>query len=173
MRPKRPRPSEVVLPAAPATAPARPTKGGKGLPRKTTLPVHAPIPSLGAPAKSTAKGRGKAGAKKNLPTKRTKKAPPTPQGKYKSAEIIEDSEEEYDLGETAGTGGGAGEEDDEDEFAKMVGESMAGGEVEEDEEEDDDDDEDEEEDDDDELGGARLAVRRDANPGGNGESEWL
>jgi hypothetical protein len=102
-----------------------------------------------------------------------KKAPAVQQGKFKSAEIIEDSEEEYDLG-TSEVGGQAdanrddgGGEEDEDDFAKMLGESLA-----EDADgagEEDDDDEEEEEDDEeyeDELEGARFAPRQSKNSSG-------
>ena len=137
-------------------------------------------------------GRGKANPKKSAPAKKAgTKAPPTPQGKFKSAEIIEDSEEEYDLGTATVEPASAQAEadDEEDDFAKMLGESLAGGTEEAgDEEEDDDDDEDDDEDDDDELGGATLVVRQDAScefaclvlslwadrPAmANGQSEWL
>jgi len=154
-----------------------------------------PAPSTAAPTFNQATkaiGRGKANPKKAAPTKKAvKKAPPTPQGKFKSAETIEDSDEEYDLTTRAAEpeGQAVDVEDEEDDFAKMLGESLAGGTQEAgEEEEDDDDDEDEEDEDDDELGGARLVVRQDASceyncmapvhlannsAMANGESEWL
>ena len=125
-----------------------------------------PQPNPAAPTFNQAAkaiGRGKANPKKPAQTKKAvKKAPPTPQGKFKSAETIEDSDEEYDLGADNNVQQ-AEEDDEEDEFAKMLGESLAGGaEDGGQEEEDDDDEEDEDDDDDDELGGARLVVRQDA-----------
>ena len=85
------------------------------------------------------------------------KAPTTPKGKYKSAEIIEDSDEDYGLNEDA--------EGEEDEFAKMVGESLAVDEGDGDEGEGDEEDDDEEEDEGDELGGATLVVRDEGSAG--------
>jgi hypothetical protein len=128
--------------------------------------AHAPIPDL-VSTKPSGKAKGKAGTKKATTAKKPKKVPPTPQGKYKSAEIIEDSDAEYGLGNDASIA--AEEDDDDDEFAKMVGESLAGG-TGADEDGDDDDDEEEEEDDEDDLGGARLAVRQET---GHGQFEWL
>ncbi|KAK4683569.1 hypothetical protein P7C73_g6674, partial [Tremellales sp. Uapishka_1] len=118
---KKSRPSQVPTPTP------RPAQSGKSLPRKT--PAALPSVSKKAP----------------------KKKPPPTTGKYKSVEIIDDSDE------------GAGEEE-EDEFAKMMGETLAAeilqakNEAYDDEEEDD---EEEDEDEDDELGGARLIVRQD------------
>lgn len=106
--------------------------------------AHAPLPTGTPPKKKSTTKKGGTG-------KRATKAPTAPKGKYKSAEIIEDSEEDYGLNDE-------GEDDVEDEFAKMVGESLAATDVGRDSESD----EEEEEDDDDEadeLGGAKVVVR--------------
>jgi hypothetical protein len=106
------------------------------------------------------KGRGKAGVKQ-LP-KKAAKQPISPKGKIKSAEIIEDSDEEYGVGEA-----GDNDDEEEDEFAKMVGESLAvdGLAVDEDQDEEDDDDEEEDEDED-ELGGAKLVMQNQSRSSG-------
>ena len=133
----------------------RPVKGGKSIPRKA--PPVSTMPLTASPPRKTKNGGKKQGSA--LATK----APPTPQGKYKSAEIIEDSDEDYGLD-------ASGEDEDNDEFAKMVGESLAADVqvneegIDDDEQDDEDEDEDEDEDGEDEheadeLGGARLVVR--------------
>lgn len=172
---------------------ARPTTGGKGLPRKTAPvaaapPPHAAIPdfsrsSTASKLKSTKGKSAKAGGKKAVGAKGKKKPPIDPQGKFKSAEIIEDSEEEYDLrtsevGDDAGEGEGDGDgAEEEDDFAKMLGESLAEdadevGEVGEEEDEDEDEDEEEDEEEyDDALEGARVVSRQ---PGESGlRFNWL
>jgi hypothetical protein len=80
-------------------------------------------------------------------------------GKFKSAEIIEDSDDED--GEADADGGG---NEMADEFARMVGESLAAAPSTEAEGEDEEEYE-EEDDDEGELGGARLVV----NDSGGGE----
>ena len=148
---KKARSSEGV---SAASAP-RPTKGGKTLPRK--MPAAPEVPSS-APTPVKAIKANKNGKKAGKAPKKTAKAPPTPQGKYKSAETIEDSDEEYGLDE-----GGAHDEGEveEDEFAKMVGESLAmeqtSGQYPAAEE--DSSDEEEEDDEEAEMGGARLVGR--------------
>jgi len=97
------------------------------------------------PMKAKAKGSGKKGAKQAT------KAPPTSKGKL-SAEIIEDSDEDYGLAE--------GGEAEEDEFAKMVGESLAAeGDIGWDDEDDDEDEQEDNEDEGDEFSGATVVVR--------------
>ncbi len=128
----------------------RATKGGQSLPRKTTIQPHALIPAP-TPQKATARSK-----KKGRGTRATK-APPTPKGKYKSAETIENSDEDYGLNDDDDDQGGA------DEFANLLGECLADklsgtdGDGEEDDEEDEEEDEEEEEGN--ELEGARLMVR--------------
>ncbi|KAK1925582.1 RNA polymerase II transcription elongation factor-domain-containing protein [Papiliotrema laurentii] len=186
---KKPRQSEVALPD-------RPTKGGKALPPRPPPPSSAasppkPTPAAPAPAPASGKGKGKNGAKKPPPPtkksttkKATPKAPIVPQGKYKSAEIIEDSDDEYDLGSATAKGTASQpptvEVEEEDEFAKMLAEGLSEQQQQQqaydDDEDEDDEDEEEDDEDDDELGGARLAVRQSAPSAsgfGNGESEWL
>jgi hypothetical protein len=172
---KRSRPSEVVPPPPPVPAPApapmapsgRAMKGGKSLPRKT-LPAHAPLPPVEPvrKAKAPAKGRGGAQARggkaagTSAAGKRGGKAAAAaaaPKGKFKSAEIIEDSDDE-DVDADGGN-------EMADEFARMVGESLAAAPSTEAEGEDEEEYE-EEDDDEGELGGARLVV----NDSGGGES---
>ncbi|GFZ45275.1 hypothetical protein JCM24511_03001 [Saitozyma sp. JCM 24511] len=179
---KRSRPSEVVPPPAPAPAPAlapmapsgRAVKGGKSLPRKT-LPAHAPLPPVEPvrKAKAPAKGRGGAHARggkaagTSAAGKRGGKAAAAapPKGKFKSAEIIEDSDDE-DVDADADGGNEMA-----DEFARMVGESLAAAPSTEAEGEDEEEYE-EEDDDEGELGGARLVVN-DSGGGYDDHSEWL
>ncbi|ORX40162.1 hypothetical protein BD324DRAFT_607235 [Kockovaella imperatae] len=172
-----PRPSKKPRPSEPS---ASQSKGSNGDPLAFALtpPSNARRSGKGGTKKATANvkaKKGKIGAKPN----KSVKAPPVPDGKFKSAEIIEDSEEEYDLGEGQ-SDAQEPEDNDDDEFARMVGESLA----EPDEQplpeplierryEDEESTSDEgEESDDDELGGARLVGNNGA-PMNNGESEWL
>lgn len=135
--PKRARPSET----------GRVTTGGKSTPRKTVpLAKTDPSPTPKPKAQAKSKAAPKAKAKETKKGGGRGKAHPPPvqiSGKVKSAEFIEDSDEEY------------GVDEEEDEFAKLVGESLA-----QDDnaapQDDSDDDDDEDEDEDDELGGARL-----------------
>ncbi|KAK8858502.1 hypothetical protein IAR55_002729 [Kwoniella newhampshirensis] len=153
---------------------SRATNGGKGLPRKRPL-ESAPIPVLTNPPRAT-KTKGKATsatATSKTTNARGKKAAPavvvapiTPT-KFKSAEFIEDSDEE-----TAGAGEDENEEEDdeeEDEFANLLGKSLAEADDEDEDEEEESDDEDE----DDELGGARLVVRDQGVPILDDGSEWI
>ena len=139
-------------PAAPKrskpSAAGRATTGGKSTPRKT-IPLAKPDPSPTPKPKAAAKAKAAPKAK----VKETKKGggrgkpPPPPvqiSGKVKSAEFIEDSDEEY------------GVEEEEDEFAKLVGESLAQDDNAAPPQDESDEDDDEDEDEDDELGGARL-----------------
>lgn len=149
----------------PVPARPRPTTGGKGLPRKTAPApaAHAAIPDFSAPAKSKTKKAN--AAVKKVPKAAgpgKKKAPPVPQGKFKSAEIIEDSEEEYDLGtsEVGGQEDDADADEDEDDFAKMLGESLAEGADGVGEEDDDEEEEEEDDEYDEVLEGARFAPRQ-------------
>lgn len=97
-------------------------------------------------------------------------------GKYKSAEIIEDSDEE--IGDDVSVQGQGQDEEEEDEFARLVGESLADvdgadagaglGVGNEEEEESEEDEEDEDEDEVRELGGARLVVRDEGRGGSDG-----
>ncbi|WVQ80712.1 hypothetical protein IAT38_002817 [Cryptococcus sp. DSM 104549] len=130
-------------PSVPEPAPAaRPTKGGKGLPRKKPL-ESAPIPVLAKPAraapKKAAKGKAAAKAKPAASNTKSKAKPkgkaastssPAPKGKFKSAEFIEDSDEEIgqsqdavgsDVSDDDAGGGGGGI----DEFANLLGQSLA------------------------------------------------
>ncbi|WWD18390.1 hypothetical protein CI109_102840 [Kwoniella shandongensis] len=177
----KPTASEKERPPPPIAPPAlavpsgngRATKSGKGLPRKKPL-ESAPIPVLSAPSRTTtAKGKTKAKAAAapkatKASATRGKKAtaaaavvePITPT-KYKSAEFIEDSDEEAEE-----------EEEEIDEFANLLGKSLAeADEVRDEEDESEDDDEDEDEDD--ELGGARLVVRDQGVPIMDDGSEWI
>ena len=151
----------------------RPNQGGKKLPLETPIQSHGPIPTFTkfkqtTTAGSGAKGRGKAGTKKSVP--KPVKGDNIPRGKFKSSEIIQDSDEEagmVDLGHDIATD----QVEEEDEFAKMLKENLNSDiditlqdQLDDDDEEDDEEDED---DDDDELGGAVLAVRHQAP--GNGK----
>ncbi|WVR06273.1 hypothetical protein IAU60_003303 [Kwoniella sp. DSM 27419] len=152
--------SRPPLPSASAGTSGRNSKADKSLARKKPLET-APIPVLSAPApaKKTAKGakgRGQAGAKskstKGTTSKAKKDAISTdPGGKIKSAEFIDDSDDEIAHSEAVARG-----EDEMDEFANLLGQSLAAG----DGDEDMDDEEESEEDDEEEdaLGGARLIV---------------
>ena len=128
---------------------SRPTKGGKSIPRKAP-----PVSTV--PMTASASPKPKNGGKKQGLALATK-APPAPQGKYKSAEVIEDSDEDYGLD--------ASGDEEVNEFAKMVDESLAAdvrvdGRADDDEDDDSDEDETgEDEDEANELGGARLVVR--------------
>ncbi|WVF69372.1 hypothetical protein IAT40_004148 [Kwoniella sp. CBS 6097] len=158
----------------------RATKGGKGLPRKKPL-ESAPIPVLSAPpaAKTKAKAGGKKGTKAKASTAKSGSTPrgaaakggkkattsnsasnqmSTPTGggaKFKSAEYIEDSDEEIAQSDAAQA---PAEEEEVDEFASLLGQSLAQGDQYDEESDDDDDDDEDEDEDDDALGGARLVV---------------
>ncbi|ORY31374.1 hypothetical protein BCR39DRAFT_558163 [Naematelia encephala] len=173
-RPKKARPSQV-RPAAPT-----PQK----VSRKTLPATSTTTSSSAIKAKESKSVGGKKGQTKQ------------PVGKYKSAEIIEDSDEEAgdltimdkdkdkdkeEIGvgdEDVGVGvGGDGdeveEEEDEDDFARLLGDEMAADEAAADDDSDDEDEEDDEEDMG--LGGARYISRKQTAPQEdlNGDSEWL
>lgn len=140
-----------------------PCKSNNGAVARKSVPASAiaaaaPARGKAAAAKTEAKAGGSAAAKKGNAS--ASAAAGVPKGKTKSAEIIEDSDEEA-LGLTEPGGGGGGGISLNDEFATMLGESLA------DDEPDDEDDEEEEEEDDDELGGATLVG------GGGGKSAWM
>lgn len=178
---KRPRLESDYVEQVPP-APSRPTKGSKGVARKAPPTKATPVEPSKAKTKAKsvakkppAKTSSKAGAKKGKAAAAAATAAAASNGKIKSAEIIDDSDEEYDLGDEGVIGAEEDaefeEDDDEDEFAKMVGESLAAeppkmpapvppvpvyGNY-----DDSSDDSDDDEDDDDEaLGGARLVVRQ-------------
>ncbi|OCF41485.1 hypothetical protein I317_04688 [Kwoniella heveanensis CBS 569] len=173
---------------------SRATKGGKGLPRKKPL-ESAPIPVLSAPPAAKAKAGGKKGTKakagtaKSVPPSRStaakggkkasfatstanaSSAASTSGGaKFKSAEYIEDSDEEIAQSDAAQA---PAEEEEVDEFANLLGESLAQGDAyaEEESDDDEDDDDDEEDEEDDALGGARLVVSGQGNSGAGGRGQ--
>ncbi|WVQ96871.1 hypothetical protein IAU59_003978 [Kwoniella sp. CBS 9459] len=177
-RPKKKSRPSGVTPASNSAAPPRATKGGKGLPRKKPL-ESAPIPVLSAAPATKAKTGGKKGStkakasggksgstarattakggKKATTSTSTSKQDSSSTGggaKFKSAEYIEDSDEEIAQSDAAQ---GPADEEEVDEFANLLGQSLAQGD-EYDEESDEDDDDDEEDDEEDALGGARLVV---------------
>ncbi|WVO19177.1 uncharacterized protein IAS62_000455 [Cryptococcus decagattii] len=153
-------------------------KGGKSLPRNKPL-ESAPIPVIGSARTRSAatnvkdkSGKGKStGAKGKT---KGKKAETTIHRKVKSAEYIEDSDEEIGASEEVQLPPSSArkprprgkeireqeeeeeeeEEDAMDEFANLLGQSLAEG------YDDEDDEESESEDEDDDLGGARLVVRQ-------------
>ncbi|KAL0255589.1 hypothetical protein I308_100394 [Cryptococcus tetragattii IND107] len=153
-------------------------KGGKSLPRNKPL-ESAPIPVIGSARTRSATtnvknkgGKGKSTGEKGKT--KGKKAETTIHRKVKSAEYIEDSDEEIGASEEVQLPPSSArkprprgkeireqeeeeeeeEEDAMDEFANLLGQSLAEG------YDDEDDEESESEDEDDDLGGARLVVRQ-------------
>ncbi|WRT67694.1 uncharacterized protein IL334_004666 [Kwoniella shivajii] len=175
-RPKKKSHPSTIEPPPPPILP-RATKSGKGLPRKKPM-ESAPIPVLSGPSSTTAKKSSKAKVTKKVTPKSigrgkkvstTKTIEPATPTKFKSAEYIEDSDEEIAASESI-QGDAEGEE--VDEFANLLGESLAQGDAY-DNDDDDDEEEEEESDDDEGLGGARLVVGRSEPVLDDDGSEWI
>ncbi|WWC88766.1 uncharacterized protein L201_003679 [Kwoniella dendrophila CBS 6074] len=162
----------------------RPTKGGKGLPRKKPL-ESAPIPilsttsttSFGPKTKGVKAKAGKANTKSTTTKGKGKKSTVAAtqehdtSTKFKSSEFIEDSDEEI-----ANSESNIPEEEAEeeiDEFANLLGESLAQADNYDDNDEESEEEE-EEDDDDGGLGGARLVVGSSVAPVIDDDgSEWI